>query len=566
MLDEKPLSTLSPESLFNTTADIESSLNGMYRGLGENTTSPNGNWKVLYPVFGWGIMGTDELSIRPNNTSQQSRFSRYTLTAGDDQLINNWYCLYNVINRANTIIAYAEQADVSPDYLQQAIGEALFMRAFCYMDLVQFYGGVPLRLVPTENIKTALGLPRASEQEVWARIIEDLTNAEQVLPSTAAPGRATKWAAKGLLAKAYLIRGGYPVGKYAEREWFEKAAAKAYEVIEGSGISLNPTTPGSPGAFVEYGKQFMVSGKNSPESIFEIQFLEGDFGSGWGYRTISGDLSQYSGEYGSYFAANGGTAISMDFALSFDDNDIRFQWSIGPFTVSNGLRSSVALTQWMPHKHRWESRPPNSWESSMNAIVLRMADIYLIFAEAYNEANDGPSGWGAYPIDAFDAINVVRNRAQVTPLTADYLLKDSPYATEDLLYGISLASFDKSNANYDGRHVYYKGSLKERFRDAVLMERAWELCFERHRWFDLKRTNRLLEFASQAKMGMRGRLASVADPIDKSNFDGRNQTPAISGTAYPPSDIRDHHVYLPIPNIEIQLNPEISQADQNPGY
>src|SRR5690606_32568316 len=122
------------------------------------------------------------------------------------------------------------------------------------------------------NIKTALGMPRSTEQEVWAQIIADLTGAEEALPPIAIPGRATKWAAKGLLAKAYLTRGGYPVGNYAEKEWFVKAAAKAYEVIESSGIGLNPTTPGSPRAFVEYGTQFLISGKNSPESIFELQF------------------------------------------------------------------------------------------------------------------------------------------------------------------------------------------------------------------------------------------------------------------------------------------------------
>jgi len=75
-----------------------------------------------------------------------------------------------------------------------------------------------------------------------------------------------------------------------------------------------------------------------------------------------------------------------------------------------------------------------------------------------------------------------------------------------------------------------------------------------------------VEFASKAKMGARGRLGSVADPIDKSNFETRNQIPGINATAYPPSDIRAHHIYLPIPSIEIQLNPDITLADQNPGY
>ena len=86
-------------------------------------------------------------------------------------------------------------------------------------------------------------------------------------------------------------------------------------------------------AFAQYGKQFLVSGSNSQESIFEIQFTEGPNGSGWGYRGLQGGRRFDTGLAGSFYSLWGGTGLSSDFALSFDDSDIRFKWSIGTMVL-----------------------------------------------------------------------------------------------------------------------------------------------------------------------------------------------------------------------------------------
>ena len=563
-LDEVPLSSLTPENLFQTENDANAAAIGMYQGLLSSNT-----WGVLTPVYGWGIMGTDVWSIAANNTGEQSRFSRYSLSSAEDQVKKHWTNTYSIINRANNVLAYTGNIDAPEEVINSYLAEAYFIRALSYMDLVQYYGGVPLRIKPTTSIEDDLALPRASEKETWTLVISDLQFAERYLPSTADAGRATKWAAKGLLAKAYLTRGGYPVGKYQEPEWFEKAAKTAFEVISQSGKVLNPTSTGNPNAFREYGDQFLVSGENSSESLFEIQFLELDYGGGWGYRSISGGKRFDNSESGSYYALWGGSTVGTDFALSFDDNDIRFQWSIGPFGLNNNGRAQKPFTGWMPYKFRWESIPGNAWASSTNAIVLRMADVYLMYAEASNEATGDPNN-STYGMSAYDAINVVRQRAQVDLMDDTYLTKASPFSTNDLLYGMSFQSFQKNNANYDGRHVYYTGGLKESFRAAVLQERAWELCFERHRWFDLKRTGKLLDFArnTMTNIGNGGRLATSAlvDPIDKSQWLNATNQPKSGFIAWPPSGIQDYSLYMPIPDVEIQMNPALSQADQNPGY
>lgn len=570
MLDEKPLSTLTPENLFATVADAESASNGMHEGLiyTDKDNTRYGLWSVTYPAYGWGMMGTDMWSLLAS-TSIRSKTSSYTLAANDEQVVVVWSILYSVINRANTIIAYVGNIRAEQDVINHYIADARFIRAFCYMDLVQFFGGVPLRLLPTKSIQNDLSSPRMSEKDVWEQIISDLEFAEQHLRVKVSPGKASKWAAKGLLAKAYLTRGGYPTGNYTEPEWFDKAAEKAYEVISQSGKSLNPTTPGSDKAFREYGNQFLVSGKNSPESLFELQFQELDYGSGWGFFSINAGKMWDNTNYGNFYGNNGGTVVGSDFALSFHDADVRFKWSIGPFSLNqtNGTRVASSLNRWSPYKYRWETVPGNTWKSSMNAIVLRMADVYLLFAEASNEATGDPND-KKYGMSAYEAINVVRKRAQIPLLDDTYLMKDSPYGGADMLYGMSFLSFDKKNPNYDGRHEYYTGSLQKRFADAVLMERAWELCFERHRWFDLKRTGKLLEFSQKAMVASGGKLSvnAIIDPIDKSLWLRDAEVPKAGNNIFLPNSIKDHNLYMPIPYVEIELNPALGQAKQNPGY
>ena len=554
-LEETPLSSLSPDNLFASVNDVNTAITGMYAGY-----TPY--FATLTPVYGWGEHGTDIWG----GISVDQKFALYTYTAADAQVLEVWSKLYSIINRANNIIANVPKVAASETDQKRYLAEAYCIRAFCYMDLVQYFGGVPLRIKPTSSIEEALSLSRSTEKETYAQIFSDLEYAEQFLPVKAAVGRVSKWTAKGLLAKAYLTRGGYPVGNYSEPEWFQKAAAKAYEVISGSGIVLNPTTAGSPGAFKQYGSQFLAAGKNSPESLFEIQFMDPDYGSAWGWRSINGGLNMDNSTYGSYYNMWGGGVIGSDFALSYNDDDIRFQWSIGPYTTNATARLASICNGWGPYKYRWTSRPGNVWNSPIDHIVLRMADVYLIYAEACNEATGDPNN-SSLGMSAYAAINVVRKRAQVTLMDDAYLLKDSPFATPELLYNMSLKSFDKTNPNYNKRHVYYTGTPKERFRAAVLMERGWELMMERHRWFDLKRTGKLVEFCKNTHILEGGQLAPAAlvDPVDKSNFLNVASLPKLGVRVWPSANIQPYQNYMPIPNTEININPAMKGA-QNPGY
>ena len=561
-LNETPLSTLLPANFITTLNDAKSAVTGMYAGFVPY-------FAVMTPVNGWGEYGTDISS--GSFTDAKQKFSQYTYTSADADVLTIWSGLYSIINRANNIIADVPNVPGADADKNALIAEAKCIRAFCYMDLVQYFGGVPLRLEPTLSIENVVSKPRATERQTWMQIINDLQYAEQYLPA-AAPGvgRVTKWTAKGLLAKAYLTRGGYPVGNYAEETdslWFQKAALKAFEVISQSGIKLNATTPGSVTAFKEYGKMFLESGKNSPESLWEIQFKDPDYGSGFGWRSINGNNASGTAD-GSFIYTWGAGPLSPDFALSFNDNDIRFQWGVGPYRMSTtNSRVAISVTSWVPSKYRWERMPSNVWNAAINLIILRMADIYLLYAEASNEATGDPNNT-TLGMSAYSAINMVRTRAQVTTMDDSYLMKDSPYTPAELLYNISLQSFDKTNSKYDKRHVYYTGTTKERFRAAVLMERGWELMGERHRWFDLKRTGKLVDYCKTVHtFSYGGNLSSVTDPIDKSNFTAKFYATMITSPSnWPAAKIQSFQIYMPLPDTEININPAIGKSNQNPGY
>ena len=325
---------------------------------------------------------------------------------------------------------------------------------------------------------------------------------------------------------------------------------------------------------------FLESGKNSQESLWEIQFKDPDYGSAFGWRSISGGSpnGMDNTANGTYYYQWGGAYMGSDFALSYDDNDIRFQWSIGPYktTVANNVstRTEISVSAWAPAKYRWERLPSNVWNSAINYIALRMADVYLIYAEASSEVTGDPNA-STLGMSAYAAINTVRSRAQVLSLDDAYLMEASPYTTTELMHNISLQSFDKTNANYlkakyKGRHVYYTGTLQERFRYAVLLERGWELMFERHRWFDLKRTGKLFDFCKNTHTFSSGGVLSnvaVADPIDKSNFKSKMTAAMIlPTTTWSASAIQIYQNYLPIPDTEININSGMGKGAQNPNY
>src|SRR5690606_661481 len=200
---------------------------------------------------------------RGTSTSAEAypEFRDNSLTSQEPNSPGNRYGnAYQGISKVNTILTRLESASIAEEDKNRIAGEALFLRAFYYYDLVQHFGAVPLQLTEITATEEAF-LPQSTVAEVYAQIIVDLNAAIPLLPVPASfpqSGRATRGAAKMLLAYAYMSK--------PERE-YEKATAELID-ITGMGYGLMDS----------YADVFDPAYKNNKESIFEVQYKQGNEG------------------------------------------------------------------------------------------------------------------------------------------------------------------------------------------------------------------------------------------------------------------------------------------------
>jgi hypothetical protein len=337
--------------------------------------------------------------------------------------------MYRGINRANLVVARVPAIGMDPARRAALVGEAKFVRALNYLNLVRYWGAVPLRLEPSEGFEQ-LAAPRAPVDSVYRQIVADLQDAEAALPDAAANGRATRWAAKALLAEVYL-----------GREQWAQAAAKAREVIDSRRFSLVEVRTAA-----DFDQLFGADVDASPEEIFDVPFTrDGGLGS---------ELPALLHHASAGYAANAYRALYANmrsFVGTWDRADLRYQY--GMYTGGDTRHLSAAEPQRF-RKFR-DSRAIERAGHGNDFHVLRYADVLTTFAEAESQANGGPTP------AAYDAINRVRRRA----------------------YGLNTAA--------SGARDLAPGLGAQAFRSAVLQERAYEFTAEGRRYWDLKRTGTL---------------------------------------------------------------------------
>lgn len=367
------------------------------------------------------------------------------LTSGSYQVVNirletndvtpevysSWSAFFNVVAQANMAIynvnKYTGPA-VPSNIKQMAIAEARFMRGVAYSFLVQNWGAVPI-ITDNNTLLTDTSITRNTVESVWEFIVRDLQFAVDNLPPTPAqPGRLTSWAAKGMLAKAYLTRAGLGGTGQRKQEDLDKAKEFSLDVIENSGARL----------MENYEDLFMMKNNNNSESLFALQWkYDGDWGaqnSVQAFLAYSGDITGFNDGWG------GDLGASWDQLLLYANNDKRLKATFmlpgmhyayihqSVDDPANPGRKMVQELQvpWLNRDagERWNDRawvkkyvvgrPEDNngkigeMRTEMNTYMLRLADVYLIYAEAVlgNSAttNDGK---------ALQYFNAVRRRAGV---------------------------------------------------------------------------------------------------------------------------------------------------------
>ena len=215
-LTEQPFDFIGPTNFYRNAGDALAAINGVYadfiNSTGDNYYGRNFVMLVEHPTEMW----TSRLSA----TNERSQPDEYAIPVNHSYVQSVWQSAYDAINRANSVLDNVPKIDMDTALRSRIIGEAKFLRATHYFNLVRMYGGVPLKLHATQGLDS-LAIPRNTAQEVYAVIEQDLKDAIASLPSaktyTATDvGRASKGAAKTLLAKMYLQRAGTGVGTAAD--------------------------------------------------------------------------------------------------------------------------------------------------------------------------------------------------------------------------------------------------------------------------------------------------------------------------------------------------------------
>ena len=443
-LDETDPSNLQPDSFYTIPDHAEAAVAAIYdrmRFYGESAGIFSANWQMLEAVTGTATTETGQ------NSDLNNLYS-LTYDGNTAHIVNWWNGLYRVVANANlaldkipTIQFLAPATEAQKTKL---IGEARFLRAWAYFNLVQLWGDVPLITKPQTATSEDFLPARASKEEVYNLIVEDLLAAEAAgLPVFETSGRIHQIAVKSLLSKVYLTMAGFPLSKGASH--YTLAAAKALEVINYS--KANPTTLG---LFTTYKQVHQENLKNRMEHIFMIQYNVAVAGNPLGDYLPNFKPVTFSGPGGT-----GSTVPTTSFYNSYEKGDLRTVDQEGwfyttYFTNGNGARFSLGAPYVFKHFNQTANGSegvPGTRNNNLNVPLIRYADVLLIYAEAQNEL-------AAPNAEAYAALKAIRDRAKLT----------TP----------ALGTFTKAT-----------------FRDAVLRERWYEFAYEGITWFDMVRLRKV---------------------------------------------------------------------------
>ena len=386
-LQKDPLTSVTADKFFQTSTNAEASLTAVYDAL-------QGAGLYGQDYYTIGEMPTDNCTSS-NGDVNALRIINWNSTTS--QVGNMYRQCYLGINRANVVLKYVPTVAMDTARRSQIVGEAKFIRALCYFNLVRAYGDVPLRLQPTEgSTPDEVNLTRTPAADVYNQVVTDLQQAAIQMPASNA-SRAARNAANGLLSRVQLT----------QRNW--AAAQAAANKVIANNVPLNASF-----------KSLFPAENKGPESLFEIQFA----GSPDGNDLIADEILPLPFATYSYSKFNIPTTELISFADTVNDKRWAYNGNINNSTgkivgrdhvsyldAKNPVSStpSANANDRGPFVYKWTSIG-NGFNSVDNCYVLRYAEVLLNYAEAVNEQT-GPS------TDVLAKLNLVRQRAGLTALS-----------------------------------------------------------------------------------------------------------------------------------------------------
>ncbi|WP_211229752.1 RagB/SusD family nutrient uptake outer membrane protein [Olivibacter sitiensis] len=420
-------STISDARVFNSTSYTFSALTGVYnRLMGDDAYGSR--LSIIYPF------STEDFRVGGDyNPLDRRGVGGYMASPQNTELNNPFNQLYEGIERANMCIRFIPESEVfrtgsasEQELMNTYLGEALTLRAWFFHELIRNWGDVPAPFEPA-SYTPDLFLPKEDKDVIYDKVLEDLARASELVPWQSESGnpssRLTKEAVKAIRARLALARGGYSLrrdGNTMQRredylQYYQMAHDECLSIIEHGGHRLNPV--------FENVFRFLHSGGNL-DNTNEVIFRVGAFGGG--SRTDS-KLGYANGirinTNSSYGQANGGTVANVTFFYEYEPNDQRRDVTLAFFEIDDQDRKTFqASNNLRDGKFRkyWTNVRDASQSLGVDWPMIRYSDILLLFAEADNELNGGPS---AQAIEAYDEVRARAfgvERSDLSPAPSDY--------------------------------------------------------------------------------------------------------------------------------------------------
>jgi starch-binding outer membrane protein, SusD/RagB family len=485
-LDVENPSALTQTEIFNSVAYTESAVTGVYnRLMGDDAYGSR--ISLLYP------MAADDFKTGGDfNPLDRRGISGYGTSPDNTELDKPFSQLYNGIERANICIKYIPASNLYTNgteaekvKMKKLYGEALTLRAQFYHELIRNWGDVPAHFEPSADVAD-LYLAKTDRDTIYDRLLDDLKLAATLVPWRSETGdpstRITKAAVKGLRARLALARGGYSLRRQPQqmirREDYKKyyliALEETRDIIQSGQHGLNPS--------FENLFRTIHGTRMDPtnEWIFEVGAFGGNSRTDSKLGYANGIRINAASKYGT---ANGGVVAIPTYYYEFDSiGDNRRDVTLAYFEVDatdNKVLTNATDMRDGKYRKYWTSLNGTNQNLGVNWPMLRYADVLLMFAEADNEINNGPSA------QAIAAFELVRKRA---------------YTGFEFRIGTTPTN-------------------KDAFFKAIVKERLLEFGGEGIRKYDLIRWNLLATVITQTRDNLRafmngtGRYANVPQYI-----------------------------------------------------
>lgn len=363
LLDINPQMQNTSNNFYKSEEQLDLGVTGAY-----STLQLNGQYQISNLLLGELPSDNTWDEVPANDGGYCGQLDEFSMTSNNSITENSWRHNYIGIQQCNVVLNRINGlTDLSEVKKNTAIGEMKFLRGLMYFNLIRIFGDVPLVTQETENVNNYFGQGRTTSEEVYKQIVADLTDAASLLPESASQrGRATKWAALGILGKVQLTLHNYAEAKSCLQQ---VVASQKYALLDNPKDIFSPTN------------------KNNKEIIFDVQFESGMNG-----NTEGSDAYRYFSPSGSVKGGKGHNLPTKEVYDLFSDKDLRksayFILSTGNMATGKMVQTSDVIE-----------------DGGNNVVVLRYADVLLMLAECYAEEGD--------LTNACQYLNYIKRRANI---------------------------------------------------------------------------------------------------------------------------------------------------------